>query len=121
MKKSRLIIMISVIVVIFGGVLLSDALGLWKTTASRKIIKGNESQISNTHEENDPESDEHGLEVSGTTTVAMALEMGIPEEILIEYLGDISNPDALVKDLIINNGDSFGKIKETLNSYIKSD
>jgi len=36
--------------------------------------------------------------------VGQALEMGIPEDVLIEYAGDISNKDAVLKDLIIANG-----------------
>jgi len=122
MKKPRLIIAISLIVVIFGGILAADALGFWKTSSSRNISKsiGNRDRISQPHEE-EPDGDEHSLEVNGSTTVAMALDMGIPEDILIRYLGDISNPDALVKDLLIENGYSFGKTKGELNSYIPSD
>lgn len=120
MKKSRLIIAISIVVILFGGILLSDALGLWKTTASRKIIKGQNSQISESHEE-EAEDEDHGLQISGSTTVAMALEMGVPADVLIEYLGDISDPNAIVKDLLIANGYSFGKIKGILNSYIVID
>ena len=35
MKKTRLIIAISVVVLIFGGVMISDALGFWQTTGSK--------------------------------------------------------------------------------------
>ena len=123
MKSSRLIIAISVIVIIFGGILASDALGFWQTSASRNISKGQgqNSQYSEPHDEEEGSEEEHGLEISGSTTVAMALEMGIPEDILIKYLGSIDDPDALVKDLLIANGYSFGKTKEELNSYIKAD
>lgn len=118
MKRTRLLIMLSLVVVIFGGVLLSDALGLWKTSGSRNLGKGQNAQSEIAHEEEPGEDEDHGLEVGGSTTVAMALELGIPEEVLIEYLGDISNPDALVKDLLTANGYSFGKVKGILNSYI---
>ncbi|MBN1624395.1 MAG: hypothetical protein JXN10_05425 [Clostridia bacterium] len=120
MKKIRLIIAISLIVVIFGGVFASDALGFWQTSGSRNLWKSESSQAGEPHEE-DIEGTDHGLEVGGSTTVSMALEMGIPEDVLLEYLGDISNPDALVKDLITANGYSFGKVKGILNSYIKID
>lgn len=120
MKKTRLIIAISLIIVIFGGVLASDALGFWQTSGSRNLWKNESSGAGKPHEE-ETAGEDHGLEVSGSTTVATALEMGIPENILLEYLGDISNPDALVKDLISANGYSFGKVKGILNSYIKTD
>jgi hypothetical protein len=120
MKSSRLIIAIAIIVAIFGGIWASDSLGLWKTTASRNLNKGQNSRISEPHEEEGSE-EELGLEVNGKTTVSMALEMGIPEEVLLEYLGSVDNPDALIKDLLIENGYSFGKTKEILNSYITDD
>ena len=44
MKKTRLILAISAVVLIFGGILISDALGFWKTTGSkepRKFESGN--------------------------------------------------------------------------------
>ena len=121
MKKARLIITLSIVVIVFGGILASDALGFWKTSGSRNLGKGQNSQVTQSHEEEVTGTEEHGLEISGSTTVAMALEMGIPENILIEYLGDISNPDAVVKDLLTTNGYSFGKVKGILNSYIRSD
>lgn len=123
MKSSRLIIAIAVIVIIFGGIQISDALGFWKTTASRNLgkVPGQNAQISEPHAEEEGSEEDHGLEVNGSTTVAMALEMGIPEEVLIQYLGSIENPDALVKDLLIENGYSFGKTKGELNSYIKDE
>ena len=127
MKYKRLIIAISIIAVIFGGVAISKSLGWWRTTASRQIIKTSESGGGNSgssdHDEpGDSTDEEHGMdEVSGSTTVAQALGMGIPEDILIEYCIDISNPDALVKDLIVANGQSFGKAKTVLNGYIEVD
>ncbi len=44
MKRTRLILAISAVVLIFGGILISDALGFWKTTGSKepsKIESGN--------------------------------------------------------------------------------
>ncbi len=120
MKKTRLIIALSIIVVVFGGILLSDALGLWKTSQSRRIGKNNNSQISQSHEE-DEEEDEHGIEISGNTTVGQALEMGVPLSVLEEYLGKINNMEALVRDLASEKGYSFGKIKSILNAYIETD
>lgn len=130
MKYKRLIIAISIIAVIFGGVALSKSLGWWQTSGSRKIFETSGSNgNSSGHDEDtghdtagDGIEEEHAsTEVTGSTTVARALELGIPEDILIEYCGDISNPDALVKDLLIANGQSFGKTKTILNGYISAD
>lgn len=119
MKYKRLIISISVIAVIFGGIAISKSLGWWKTTSSRNLGKGQNASSYETHDEG--ETEEHGLEVSGSTTVGQALAMGIPEDVLAEYVGDTSDPNAIVKDLIIANGLSFGKTKTILNGYIESE
>jgi len=70
--------------------------------------------------ENEPE--EHGSEtsVTGSTTVGQALDMGIPEDVLAEYVGSTSNHDALVRDLVKEKGLSFGEIRTTLNEYLES-
>ena len=118
MKFKRLIIAISTLAIIFGGIAASKALGWWKTTSSRNLGKGSGQSVSSTETHNESDAEEHGLVVSGTTTVGQALEMGIPEDILIEYVEDINNKDALLKDLIIANGLSFGNTKSVLNKYL---
>lgn len=130
MKYKRLIVAVSVLAVIFGGIALSKSLGWWKTTSSRKVFtvrdsNGNRVEYSDNsgHETSGDgiEEDHASNEVTGSTTVGQALAMGIPEDILAEYAGDTSNKDALVKDLIVANGLSFGKSKAVLNTYITSD
>ncbi len=130
MKFKRLIIAVSILAVIFGGIAISKSLGWWRTTSSRKIFSSSESArgkenngIETGHDTaGDGIEEEHASsEVTGSTTIGQALEFGIPEDILVEYVGDTSNKDALVKDLIIANGLSFGKTKTILNGYIDSE
>ena len=126
MKFKRLIIAIFTLAIIFGGVALSKSLGWWKTSGSRKIVQssgnGAGGPESGHEDSGDGIEEDHATnEITGSTTVGMALEMGIPEDVLAEYVGDTSNKDAIVKDLITANGLSFGKTKTILNSYIKSD
>lgn len=139
MKYKRLIISVSILAVIFGGIAISKALGWWQTSGSRNLGKGqgqgnsiSESlnndngngygQGGSGNESHDEEAaEDHGLEISGSTTVGQALDMGIPDYILKQYLGDITNKNALVKDLITANGLSFGKTKTILNQYIDID
>jgi hypothetical protein len=123
MKYKRLIIAVSVLAVIFGGIAISKSLGWWQTSGSRKIIQtsgnGAGGPGSGHEDSGDGIEEEHATnEVTGSTTVGRALEMGIPEAVLAEYVGDTSDKDALVKDLIIANGLSFGKTKSILNGYI---
>lgn len=87
--------------------------------------------LSGTYEKPDSEKDtstvtdeeEHGstTAVTGSTTVGQALDMGIPETILAEYVGDTKNRDAIIKDLAQGLGLSFGEVRTTLNEYIPSD
>ena len=126
MKFKRLIIAISILAVLFGGIAVSKSLGWWRTSGSRKIVQtsgnGKGGSESGHEDSGDGIEENHAAnEVTGSTTVGQALEMGIPENVLAEYVGDTSNKDALVKDLIIANGLSFGKTKSTLNEYITSD
>jgi len=130
MKLKRLIIAVSILAVIFGGIAISKSLGWWKTTSSRKIFETSGSGRNESSHEVEAGHDTAGdgiveehasTEVSGSTTVSQALELGIPKDILIEFCGDISNKDAIVKDLIIANGLSFGKTKTILNEYIDSE
>ncbi|MBN2557406.1 MAG: hypothetical protein JXB33_01485 [Clostridia bacterium] len=116
MKLPRIIIAISIIVVLFGGIAASKALGVWATSASRNISggQGNQNEASS-GEEHD------SLEISGSTTIGQALEMGVPEEVLIQYFGDIGDRNAVIKDLSAKYGLSFGKVKSALNIYIDSE
>ena len=103
MKFKRLIIAVSAIAVIFGGIAISNSLGWWKTSSSRYIGSGKGASSNEVHDESETE-DHSEFEVGGETTVGQALDMGIPEDVLKKYLGDTSDRDALVKDLIISNG-----------------
>lgn len=62
---------------------------------------------------------ESATSVTGSTTVREALDMGIPEDVLKEYIGNTNNKDALVKDLVSSMGLSFGEVKIILNEYIE--
>jgi len=67
-----------------------------------------------------PTEEEHdsATSVTGSTTVKQALDMGIPEDILKEYVGNTNNKEALIKDLVKSMGLSFGEVRTTLNEYI---
>lgn len=87
--------------------------------------------LSETYQKTDSEKDtvtqidgeEHGstASVTGNTTVGQALDMGVPEEILIKYTGSIEDRTALVRDLVKSMGLSFGEVRPTLNEYISSE
>ncbi|MFO7612339.1 MAG: hypothetical protein R6W99_07650 [Clostridia bacterium] len=116
MKMPRVIIAISIVALLFGGIALSKTLGLWATSGSRNISGGQGNQ----REESSLE-DHDSLEISGSTTIGQALEMGVPEEVLLQYFKDISDKNAVIKDLSAKYGISFGKVKSALNIYIDSE
>ncbi len=135
MKINRLIIAICIIVLIFGGIYLSQALGWWQTTNSGggggKNIFTSSSQEHGDAEDHDDtqenevlpdgeilEEHESSEAVSGSTTVAQVLEMGISREQLVATIGEYESEDQLIKDVATANGLSFGKVKESLATLI---
>ena len=128
MKINRLIVAISVLILIFGGVYLSQKLGFWQTKNSGGGRGGDHETESLEHEdlegtenseyitEEDHESSEL---VTGSTTVKDLLDKGISSEQIINIVGEYENEDQLIKDVATQNGLSFGKVKTSLNELMK--
>lgn len=134
MKLNRIVVAVSVMVIIFGGIFVSQKLGWWRTKNSgagsgRPVI----GRYSGTHDEDDNheedearENDEdheevlYAFEVKGSTTIAQVLEMGLTEDEVISVIGEYESENQTVKDAASVNGLSFGKIKGTLNAMINN-
>ena len=71
-----------------------------------------------TTEETESEEHESSTSVTGSTTISQALDMGIPEDVLMEYTGTTKDRHALVKDLVSAMGLSFGEARTALNEYV---
>lgn len=68
-----------------------------------------------------PEEHDSPTEVTGGTTLGQALDMGIPEDILKQYVGDISDKNALIKERVSDLGFSFGDTRADLNEHVKKE
>jgi hypothetical protein len=128
MKINRIVIAVSVLVLIFGGVFLAKELGWWKTkssgSGSGKPVFGRIAEESH-DEEGEESADEEGheetdyaFEVSGSTTIADVLEMGLTPEEVVSVTGKYDSEDQTVKDVAALNGLSFGQVKSGLNAMI---
>lgn len=128
MKINRIIVAVSVLVLIFGGIFLSRELGWWKTknsgAGSGKAVIGRtveshseESEENHEGEEGHEETD-YAFEVSGSTTIADVLEMGLTPEEVVSVIGEYDDDSQTVKDAAALNGVSFGKAKSSLNAMI---
>ncbi len=125
MKINRIIVAVSILVLIFGGVYLSKQLGWWKTKSSGagsgRPIFGTSYESGGEHEsESEEEHDDEELEsaIAGSTTIKDALAMGITEEELRSVIGDYDDENMTVRDAASQNGLSFGKVKTALAYYI---
>jgi hypothetical protein len=126
MKINRIVVAVSVLVLIFGGVYLSRELGWWKTKASGagsgKPIFGTsyESGGGGHSESEDEEHDEEelGTSIAGSTTIKDALAMGVTQEEMHSVIGDYDDENMTVRDAAAQNGLSFGRVKTALAYYI---
>jgi hypothetical protein len=140
MKINRIIVAASIIIILFGGIFLSQALGIWKTKNSgsgKGSGGGHENEVGYSQEktieehtedanDKDSHSEDYGLEeehtegeIVGSSTIRDALDLGISKESIIEIVGEYDNEDMLIKDLATENGLSFGKVKTALNELIE--
>lgn len=78
------------------------------------------SEGENIHEEHsDEEEHEEKTEITGSSTVQNALDLGITKQQLEDVLENaVGNPEEKIKDIATARGLSFGKVKEELNSLI---
>jgi hypothetical protein len=119
--KSRALATI-ILVIIFGGIVLTTALGWWETANVRSPGgpgKGN--SASQEHSETGlPESGgDHGSGafINGQTTFWHVREAGVSEERIAEILGaEIPNTAMRVKDYCLQNGLPFSTIKKALQA-----
>lgn len=126
MKINRIVIAVSIIVLVFGSIALSQSLGWWQTKNSGGG-RDHETEIgvSESHEEDetsveseDIEDHENSDEISGSSTVQSALDLGLTQEQIIEVLGEYDDETQLIKDVATANGLSFGKVKTALNELL---
>ena len=135
MKLNRIIVALAVLVIIFGGIFISQKLGWWKTknsgAGSGKAVIG---RYLDTHEEDESHDEEtelrekdedheeisYAFEVSGSTTIADVIEMGLTEDEIVSVIGKYENESQTVKDAATANGISFGKAKTALNEMINN-
>ena len=127
MKINRIVVAVSVLVLIFGGVYLSRELGWWKTSSSGagsgKPIFGTSYESGggghdSESEDEDHDEEESDTEIAGSTTIKDALAMGVTEEEMRSVIGDYDDENMTVRDAASQNGLSFGKVKTALAQYI---
>jgi len=134
--KSGLVIVI-ILVVLFGGVYGSKALGLWdyqpansSGSMTKSILAGvDPSEVGESHTEvmdidglsSEEIHVEGAIEVTGETTVAMVLSWGLTLEDIEAVVGanitdeELAEGSITIKALAEENGLSFGKVKTALN------
>ncbi|MCK5129548.1 MAG: hypothetical protein KAQ68_06840 [Clostridiales bacterium] len=135
MKINRIVVAVSILVVVFGSVALSQNLGWWQTKNSGGG-RGHESEKSESEShvdegkniasddrdviENTEDVKVHGstTEVTGSFTIKNALDMGLSQEQIIGVLGEYDDESQLIKDVATVNGLSFGKAKTALNDLM---
>jgi len=105
MKINSKIVAILIVVVIFGGILLSSALGFWHVD---NISKGNGNNA--TEGENF---------IRGNTTYSTLLTYGLEKKQIDEILGgSVKDENRLVKDICIERNLEFFDIKTKLNELL---
>lgn len=97
----------------------------WITEGRKTPLDGVTRGRANEHDEltEEDHSEEEGshekTEVTGSSTVQNAIDLGIPIEKIEEVLeGKVENTDALIKNIVTERGLKFGIVKDTLNRMI---
>ena len=121
MKIKSNTLAILVIVILFGGIVASSAMNMWKTECTSKgennpnISKDGNTNIGVGQEEHDEEY----AAVKGKTIFKDVIDWGVSEEKIEEIIGSsIPNPVMNIRDYCIDNGLSFSTIKSALQEEL---
>lgn len=111
MKMNSKLLGIIILVVIFGGIALSSALGWWQTEGGR--------QGSGAGQGGGPGETDGVEAVRGKTTFQDLLDLGLPQETIEQVIGGaIPSPEMRVKNYCAQNGLDFETIKEMLRTEV---
>lgn len=122
MKVNYIVVGISILVILFGTIFITDALGLWQTSGRTFSNHSEESEASyETREEgSDYEETEHSstsMLINGKTTFADLIDQGYTLEQLQAVLpSDILSTNEIVKEYSIRIGIEFSEIKAMIQS-----
>lgn len=115
--KSKHISILTLIV--FAAALLIGMQSDWWILEGRKTPLDGVTRDSAETSHDSEEEDHATAEVTGSTTVQSALDLGITiEEIELVLQGEIDDYDAVIKDIVEQRGLKFGEVKSRLNSLI---
>jgi hypothetical protein len=113
MKLNSKILGIILLVVIFGGIVLSSALGYWNTESTGGGGYGaGGGEVSG---ETETEA------IRGRTTFQNLLDLGLPQETIEQVIGGpMPDPSILVRTYCEENGLDFETVKENLQTELDS-
>ena len=107
MKMNSKVLAIVILLVIFGGIALSAALGWWQTEGGGGGGQG------------DGSTGETAELIRGRTTFQELLDLGLPQEVIEQVIGGpIPDPAMRVKTYCDENGLDFETVKEQLQLEI---
>lgn len=118
MKINAKITAILIITIFVSLITLSSILGFWETENIR--TPNNNTASESSHDDDDEDNHEEEVKVKGITTYNDLLSYGLNETTINKILGsEVSNKDAIIKDICIDLGLSYGSIKEQLTILLE--